>query len=355
MTEKEIEAIESICMNDRRYEEYLQRMESMHEEYNVPHPAVVWFEATMLVMVLKQIDFGHIYAFKAWGNGKSDDEAYAVKWATLFLLRNGDNRFCNLENNVINSLEIDVDDYWFYRRLRKKRTPKGRYDEEVECFEGINAVTNKVSDICIPNSYKPADITLMKRAVRNVMDLCVNDIRCMTSTLNIISYYNEVSNGMFSKEMMTVSDMINSKMREDVGMTERLDLECRFDEEQVKRSGITKMPKIVLAVMDYMLNGKYRLKYKGQVSFDDMAVAFYSVMSNNDRYWKGTKQQFADMMKDLFEVEVKVKTMSRWIERNGEDFTRWGGRTVVSSKRSRLAEEFQDMIYKVSSHKVMNF
>lgn len=355
MTDKEIEAIESICMNDRRYEDYLEQREIFHEEYDVPHPAVVWFEATMLIMVLKQIDFGHIYAFKAWGNGKSDDEAYAVKWTTMFLLRNGDDRFCKLDDSVINSLTIDVDDYWFYRRLRRKRTPNGKSDKKVECYEVTKVEANKVSYSCIPDRYKPTDIPLMKRAVRNVMDLCVNDIRCMTSTLNIISYYNEVSNGMFSKEMMTVSDMINSKMREDVGMTERLDLECRFDEEQVKRSGITKMPKIVLAVMDYMLNGKYRLKYKGQVSFDDMAVAFYSVMSNNDRYWKGTKQKFADMMKDLFEVEVKVKTMSRWIERNGEDFTRWGGNTVVSSKRSRLAEEFQDMIYKVSSHKVMNF
>lgn len=207
----------------------------------------------------------------------------------------------------------------------------------------------------IPDRYKQTDIPLMKRTVRNVLDLCVNDIRCMTSTLNIISYYNEVSNGMFVKEMMAVSDMISYKTRGDLGVTDYLNIECRFDEEQVKRSRITKMPKIVLAVMDYMINGKYRLKYKGAVSFNDMAVAFYAVMSNNDRYWKDTKQQFADMMKDLFEVEVKVKTMSRWIERNGEDFTRWGGRTVVSSKRSRLAEEFQDMIYKVSSHKVMNY
>ena len=218
-------------------------------------------------------------------------------------------------------------------------------------MELIKVEENKVSDIC----YKPTDIPLMKRAVRNVLDLCVNDIRCMTSTLNIISYYNEVSNGMFIKEMMAVSEMIRSKTRGDVGVKDCLDLECRFAEEQVKRTKITKMPKIVLAVMDYMLNGEYRLKYEGRISFNDMAVAFYSVMSNNDRYWKGTKQQFADMMKDLFEVEVNVKTMSRWIERNGDDFTKWIGRTEVSSKRSRIAEDFQDMIFKVSSHKVMNF
>lgn len=207
----------------------------------------------------------------------------------------------------------------------------------------------------IPDRYKQTDIPLMKRVVSNVLDLCVNDIRCMTSTLNIISYYNEVSNGMFVKEMMAVSDMISYKTRGDVGVTDYLNIECRFDEEQVKRSRITKMPKIVLAVMDYMINGKYRLKYKGTVSFNDMAVAFYAVMSNNDRYWKDTKQQFADMMKDLFEVEVNIKTMSRWIERNGDDFTKWIGRTEVSSKRSRLAEDFQDMIMKVSTYKVMNF
>lgn len=207
----------------------------------------------------------------------------------------------------------------------------------------------------IPDRYKQTDIPLMKRTVRNVLDLCVNDIRGMTSTLNIISYYNEVSNGMFVKEMMAVSDMISYKTRGDLGVTDYLNIECRFDEEQVKRSRITKMPKIVLAVMDYMINGKYRLKYKGAVSFYDMAVAFYAVMSNNDRYWKDTKQQFADMMKDLFEVEVNIKTMSRWIERNGDDFTKWIGRTEVSSKRSRLAEDFQDMIMKVSTYKVMNF
>ena len=207
----------------------------------------------------------------------------------------------------------------------------------------------------IPDRYKQTDIPLMKRTVRNVLDLCVNDIRCMTSTLNIISYYNEVSNGMFVKEMMAVSDMISYKTRGDVGVTDYLNIECRFDEEQVKRSRITKMPKIVLAVMDYMINGKYRLKYKGTVSFNDMAVALYAVMSNNDRYWKDTKQQFADMMKDLFEVDVNIKTMSRWIERNGDDFTKWIGRTEVSSKRSRLAEDFQDMIMKVSTYKVMNF
>lgn len=207
----------------------------------------------------------------------------------------------------------------------------------------------------IPDRYKQTDIPLMKRTVRNVLDLCVNDIRGMTSTLNIISYYNEVSNGMFVKEMMAVSDMISYKTRGDLGVTDYLNIECRFDEEQVKRSRITKMPKIVLAVMDYMINGKYRLKYKGAVSFNDMAVVFYAVMSNNDRYWKDTKQQFADMMKDLFEVEVNIKTMSRWIERNGDDFTKWIGRTEVSSKRSRLAEDFQDMIMKVSTYKVMNF
>ena len=218
-------------------------------------------------------------------------------------------------------------------------------------MELIKVEENKVSDIC----YKPTDIPLMKRAVRIVLDLCVNDIRCMTSTLNIISYYNEVTNAMFIKEMMAVSEMIRSKTRGDVGVKDCLDFECRFAEEQVKRTKITKMPKIVLAVMDYMLNGEYRLKYEGRISFNDMAVAFYSVMSNNDSYWKGTKQQFADMMKDLFEVEVNVKTMSRWIERNGDDFTKWIGRTEVSSKRSRLAEDFQDMIMKVSTYKVMNF
>ena len=80
----------------------------------------------------------------------------------------------------------------------------------------------------IPDRYKQTDIPLMKRVVSNVLDLCVNDIRCMTSTLNIISYYNEVSNGMFVKEMMAVSDMISYKTRGDVGVTDYLNPSLTF-------------------------------------------------------------------------------------------------------------------------------
>ena len=352
MTQKEIEVIESICRNDRRYEEYLERMELFYQDYHVPHPAVVWFEATMLVMVLKQIEFGHTYAFTAWGNGKSDDEAYAVKWTTLYLLRNGDNRFCKLDDNIINSLEIDVDDYWFFGKLRKKKTPKGTYHDEEETDGGISFMVAEAAHIYAKS--KPANLALMKQTVRNVMDLCVNDSQCIMATMSLVNYYDTVSNGLFEQELMMLNNMLNKRLRRDDGRKEFLDLECGLDEEQVKRSGITTKPRIVLAVMEYMLRGTYRLKGMGEVRFDDMAIAFYAVLTFNDEFWKGTKQEYADMMKDLFEVDVKVKTMSRWIERNGVDYTRWGG-TAVSDKRSRLTYDFRNLIYKVSMYKMREY
>ena len=61
------------------------------------------------------------------------------------------------------------------------------------------------------------------------------------------------------------------------------------------------------------------------------------------------------MMKDLFGVDVKVKTMSRWIERNGVDYTRWGNRTAVSEKRSELADDFRDKIDEVSMYKMREY
>ena len=354
MTQKEIEVIESICRNDRRYEEYLERMELFYQDYHVPHPAVVWFEATMLVMVLKQIEFGHTYAFTAWGNGKSDDEAYAVKWTTLYLLRNGDDRFCKLDDNIINSLRIDVDDYWFFRKLRKKKKPKGTYHDEEESDGGILCMDNRATELCCYDRSKPANLALMKHTVRNVMDLCVNDSQCIMATMSLVNYYDTVSNGLFNQELMMLNNMQNKRLRGDDGKKKSLDLECGLDEEQVKRSGITTKPRIVLAVMEYMLRGTYRLKGMGEVRFDDMAIAFYAVLTFNDEFWKGTKQEYADMMKDLFGVDVKVKTMSRWIERNGVDYTRWGG-TAVSDKRSRLTYDFRNLIYKVSMYKMRKY
>ena len=359
MTQNEIEVIESICRNDRRYEEYLERMELFYQDYHVPHPAVVWFEATMLVMVLKQIEFGHTYAFTAWGNGKSDDEAYAVKWTTLYLLRNGDDRFCKLDDNIINSLRIDVDDYWFFRKLRKKKKPKGTYHDEEESYELISCIDNRVADICYYDRSKPANLALMKQTVRNVMDLCVNDSQCIMATMSLVNYYDTVSNGLFKQELLKMNNMYNKLQKGDDGTEEDLDLECGLDEEQVKRSGITTKPRIVLAVMEYMLRGTYRLKVKvqgrGKVSFDDMAIAFYAVLTFNDAFWKGTKQEYADMMKDLFGVDVKVKTMSKWIERNGVDYARWGNRTAVSEKRSKLADDFRNKIDKVSMYKMRKY
>ena len=351
MTQKEIEIIEEICRNDTRYEDYLERMGRFYEDYYVPHPAVVWFEATMLVMVLKQIDFGHQYAFTAWGNGKSEGEAYAVKWTTLYLLRNGDERFCKLDDSVINSLTIDVDDYWFHGKLRKKRTPKGQYTEVAECFS-IQCMENKVAERCLVGRDKPVELQEMKVAARAAVNVCLNDLQCISTTLSLITYYNEVSNGLFKNELIKLNKMYNNLLMGDEGSKGRFVPECSFDEEQVRRSGIMKMPKIVLSVMDYMLKGNYRLENIRRVSFDDMAVAFYAVLTYNDNYWKGTKQQYADMMKDLFEVDVKVKTMSRWIERNGTDYLRWGGRTQVSTKRSKLAEDFENLIKKVCRDKV---
>ena len=352
MTQKEIEVIESICRNDRRYEEYLERMELFYQEYQVPHPAVVWFEATMLVMVLKQIEFGHLYAFTAWGNGKSNEEAYAVKRTTLYLLRNGDNRFCKLDDNIINSLEIDVDDYWFFGKLRKKKTPKGTYHDEEESDGLTLCMVAEAAHIYAKS--KPTNLALMKQTVRNVMDLCVNDDLCISSTLNLVTYYNTVSNGLFEQEMIMLNNMLNKRLRGDDGKKKSLDLKCRFDNEQVKRSGITTKPRIVLAVMDYMLRGTYRLKGMGKDRINDMAIAFYAVLTFNDEFWKGTKQEYADMMKDLFGVDVKVKTMSKWIERNGGDYTRWGG-TTVSDKRSELADDFRDNIDQVSMYKMREY
>ena len=88
--DEELEYLESICLNDERYCEWIGHYENFASDYDVPHSSVIWLESTMLVMLLGSINLDRRLVFKTWNNGKSNEESFLVKETALRLLRTGD-------------------------------------------------------------------------------------------------------------------------------------------------------------------------------------------------------------------------------------------------------------------------
>ena len=84
----ELEYLESICLNDERYCEWIYHYENFAFDYDVPHSSVIWLESTMLVMMLGSVHLDKQYVFKTWNNGKSNEESFLVKETALRLLSN---------------------------------------------------------------------------------------------------------------------------------------------------------------------------------------------------------------------------------------------------------------------------
>ena len=148
---------------------------------------------------------------------------------------------------------------------------------------------------------------------------------------------------MASRELQLLNDMIATELQQTKEEEKGLDLKCRFDDEQIRMSGIGKMPRIVLAVMDHILG------LKEGANDDDYAIAMFAVLSLMD--YKGTRNDFKNMMKRFFDLNVKVQMLYSWFERNGFDYSRWNQRTKVSFKRKSLACDFKELIDKVREYK----
>ena len=189
----------------------------------------------------------------------------------------------------------------------------------------------------------------LKETARRTVELCDGSLQGIASAMSLIAYYNVVADGAMIHELEKLNGMMARKLSETKNDDEGLDLECRFDEEQVRKSGIVQTPKIVLAVMDKMLRSCSR----SDAAADDYAIAMYAVLSFSDNY-KGSRADFVKMVRSYFKVELSYDALQRWISRNGVDFEVWGTKTAKACKRQALADDFQKLIKKVRAYKSIN-
>ena len=189
----------------------------------------------------------------------------------------------------------------------------------------------------------------LKETARRTVELCDGSLQGIASAMSLIAYYNVVADGAMINELEKLNGMMARKLSETKNDDDGLDLECRFDEEQVRKSGIVQTPKIVLAAMDHMLRSGSR----NDADADDYAIAMYAVLSSSDNY-EGSREDFVKMVRSYFKVELSYDALQRWISRNGIDFDVWGTKTAKACKRQALADDFQKLIKKVRAYKSIN-
>ena len=215
----------------------------------------------MLVMLLGSVNIDKRFVFKTWNNGKSNEESYLVKRTTLRLLENGDKEFFHLAEKTISWLRQDTEDYKFYGRLRKKRK-KGEYEEIIEkCSEerSIGFIAAAPQEKYCSSSY----LVKLERSVSCLVELCPMNEMGVVATLNLVTYYNIIHGGKLRNAVDFMKDRLNELHSKNIKYS---DIECHFTNEQVRKSGISKEAEIVLAVIDYMLNGNFRQTYTSFVT-----------------------------------------------------------------------------------------
>lgn len=347
LNDEELEYLEGICMNDERYLNWIDFYNDFARDYDVPHSAVIWLESTMLVMLLGSVKIDKRFVFKTWNNGKSNEESYLVKRTTLRLLENGDKEFFHIAEKTISWLRQDTDDYKFYGRLRKKRKKRGYKALINDC--GEERYIAIVADALPMYFSKNPSFTDIERHIRRIVDICPKETGFVVAMMNLVSYYNTVTNNRLKREYDTLSKIFIK-----MGTEESLypDVECPFSEDQVKKSGISKEAKIVLAVMNYMFNGDFRQKYKTKCTALDFTVAMFSVLYV-EGYWEKTRTEYKKMIKELFGYDVNLTNMNKFLERNGNDYKNWMIKKVQGLRRE-VAEKFSDMIKEIKEKKLKN-
>ena len=191
---------------------------------------------------------------------------------------------------------------------------------------------------------------LLKETAKRMIELCDGNMQGMASTLNLLAYYNDISGGALKPELEILNGMMASKLCEAKNDVKGLDLECRFDEEQVRKSGISVTPRIVLAVMDHMLREGSRQNF----TCNDYAIAIYAVLTKYE-FYKGSREDFVNMMNRYFDMNVSYDALQKWFARNRVDFNRWNTETDKTSKRQALARGFKELIDNVRTYKSNKF
>ena len=341
------ETLETICMNDSRYNVWKKDYYFLSNRYAMSNPIEIWTEATQRIMQMKDEDPSKENVERIVNSLENKDNIFLLKETILYLLDHGDSDFSYCLKKV-KELLIERNKHLYINRAN------GRCESVIDLRNLIpNYKKRIVESFGGIRFQRVPDFITAKEFAQKAIELCPDDSEGMTATLLLLQYYNNKYSGRLEAEL----EVMKVKMRGlwDQEHKDSCDINCPFDDAQVRSSGILKEAKIVLAVMNEMLKGEYKSKNSSNSSEIDFAVAMFAVL-NTGGYWENTKKEYTKMLNRLFDMDVKTDTLNKWIRENGLNYWKWyegdDGKEVIASRRKRIASDFAEMIDKVKTYKL---
>ena len=341
------EALETICMNDSRYNAWKKDYYFLSNRYAMSKPIEIWTEATRHIMQMKDVDSSKENVERIVNGLESKDNMFLLKETILYLLDHGDSDFSNCLEKV-KELLIERNKHLYLNRAT------GKYESIIDLRNLIpnykKRITNSFGGI---RFQKVPDFMSAHAFVNKAIEICPDDEEGMTVTMLLLQYYNKRHNGRLEVEIETMKAKIRGLWNKEP--KDRCDITCPFDEAQIKSSGISKEAKIVLAVMNDMFKGEHMNKNGSYSNNIDYAIAMFAVLMIRG-YWKKQRKEYSEMMKQLFDVDVKTDTIGKWIRQYSTNYEEWyngnDGKEVISARRKKIATDFAEMIDKVKTYKL---
>ena len=341
------EALETICMNDSRYNAWKKDYYFLSNRYAMSKPIEIWTEATRHIMQMKDVDSSKENVERIVNGLESKDNMFLLKETILYLLDHGDSDFSNCLEKV-KELLIERNKHLYLNRAT------GKYESIIDLRNLIPIYKKRIKDPYAGIRFqKVPDFMTAHKFANKAIEICPYDNEGMTVTMLMLQYYNKKYDGRLEAEI----EIIKARMRGlwDEESQDRCDIKCPFDDAQVESSGILKEAKIVLAVMNDMLKGEYRSKNSSKCSDIDFAIAMFAILTIGE-YWKKERKEYTEMLKRLFDMEVKPDTVGKWLRENGTNYEEWykadDGKEVISARRKKIATDFAEMIDKVKTYKL---
>ena len=150
---------------------------------------------------------------------------------------------------------------------------------------------------------------LLKEMAKRMIELCDGSLQGMASTMNLLTYYNDIFGGALKHELEILNGMMDHMLREG----SRQNCTC-----------------------------------------NDYAIAMYAVLTKYE-YYKGSREDFVNMMNRYFDIDVSYGALKKWLARNSVDFNDWNKGTGKTCNRQDLARDFKELIDKVRTYKSKNF
>ena len=111
---------------------------------------------------------------------------------------------------------------------------------------------------------------------------------------------------------------------------------CRFTREEIGKTEFRSGDRDkLIALMDIVMADNPE-------QHADCVFAFLAVLVH-EKYWAGAATKFNALCSRLWQTQVKDPTLTKFIQRNGNDFQRWSRSNIINNRRL-IASSFSKMI-----------